>query len=66
MINPMKLVILAMHVILFIYIAFLADKASIKFVGFGLWLSLILSIGLFFDDKIEGLVCKNKTQEPQE
>lgn len=55
-----------MHAFLFIYIAFLADKASIKFVGFGLWLSLISSIALFFDDKIEGLVCKNKTQEPQE
>lgn len=62
----LKIVLVIMHAFLFIYIAFLADKASIKFVGFGLWLSLISSIALFFDDKIEGLVCKNKTQEPQE
>lgn len=55
-----------MHIVLFVYIAFLADKSSIKFVGFGLWLSLILSIALFFDDKIEELVCKNKPQTPQE
>lgn len=62
----LKIVLVIMHGFLFVYIAFLADKSSIKFVGFGLWLSLILSIALFFDDKIEELVCKNKTQEPQE
>ncbi len=62
----LKVVLVAMHVILFVWIAFLADKSSIKFVGIGLWLSLILSIALFFDDKIEEMVCKNKTQTPQE
>lgn len=62
----LKIILAVMHIVLFVYIAFLADKSSIKFVGFGLWLSLILSIALFFDDKIEELVCKNKPQTPQE
>ena len=62
----LKIVLVAMHTILFVWIAFLAEKSSIKFVGIGLWLSLILSIALFFDDKIEEMVCKNKNQTPQE
>ena len=62
----LKLAVLAMHAILFIWIAFLAEKSSIKFVGFGLWFSLILSVSLFFEDKIEESVCKNKPQTPQE
>lgn len=66
LINILKVVILAMHVILFIWIAFLAEKSSVKFVGFGLWLSLILSIALFFEKQIEDAVCKNNPQAPQE
>ena len=60
----LKIAILAMHAILFIWIAFLAEKSSIKFVGFGLWFSLILSVALFFEDKIEEAVCKNNSQIP--
>ncbi len=61
----LKLVILVMHAVLFIWIAFLAEKSSIKFVGFGLWFSLVLSVALFFEDKIEEAVCKNTPKEPE-
>lgn len=58
----LKIVILAMHVILFVSIAFLAEKHSIKYVGFGLWFSLVLSIVLFFEEIIENAIANNYSQ----
>jgi hypothetical protein len=58
-----KIVILAVLTYLFLEIAFLGEKSSIKFVGFGLWLSLILSIAMMFEAKINALVCSGKPVE---
>ena len=58
-----KIVILIILTYLFLQIAFLGEKSSIKFVGFGLWLSMILSIAMFFEAKINALVCAGKPAE---
>jgi hypothetical protein len=58
-----KIVILVVLTYLFLQIAFLGEKSSIKFVGFGLWLSLILSIAMMFETKITAMVCAGKPVE---
>ncbi len=53
-----KIVILVILGYLFLHIAFFAEKSSIKFVGFGLWLSLIVAIAQMFESKINEMICK--------
>jgi hypothetical protein len=48
---------------LFLQIAFISEKHSIKFVGFGLWLSLIMSIAMMFETQITELICPHKPDE---
>ncbi len=63
-----KIVIVVILGYLFLHIAFLAEKSSIKFVGVGLWLSLIVSIAMFFETKINQIICppKNNDSNPME
>ncbi len=58
-----KIVILAILGYLFLHIAFFAEKSSIKFVGFGLWLSLIVAIAQLFETKINEMICPKKSDE---
>lgn len=58
-----KIVILVILAYMFLNIAFLSEKSSIKFVGFGLWLSLILSIAMMFEAKITAMICPAKPIE---
>lgn len=48
---------------LFIHIAFLAEKSSISYVGIGLWFSLIVAIAMFFETKINDLICPPKKED---
>ena len=58
-----KIAILVILVYLFLQIAFLGEKSSIKFVGFGLWLSLVLAIAMMFEAKITTMICGDKQTE---
>jgi hypothetical protein len=58
-----KWVMLILSAWFFLDIAFFAEKHSIKFVGFGLWLDLLVSILLMFDKKINDMICKPKPEE---
>ena len=58
-----KWIILVLSVWFFLDIAFLAEKHSIKFVGFGLWLNVIISVLFMFESKIMPLFCKPKNEE---
>lgn len=58
-----KIVLLVILGYLFLQIAFFAEKSSIKFVGIGLWLSLIMAIAMMFETKITELICPNKPDQ---
>ncbi len=58
-----KIVILVVLAYLFLQIAFFGEKSSIKFVGFGLWLSLVLAIAMMFEAKITTMICADKPIE---
>ena len=60
-----KWLILMVSAWFFLDIAFFAEKHSIKFVGFGLWLNLIISILLLFESKLTPLFCKSKPEDHQ-
>ncbi len=53
-----KVVMFIILLILFLNIAFFSEKSSIKYVGFGLWVSLILSVVQFFEEKLTQLLTK--------
>lgn len=58
-----KILIIAILGYMFLHIAFLAEKSSIKFVGIGLWLSLIVSVTLFFETKIDEKLFPKKVED---
>ncbi len=55
-----KIIIVGVLGYMFLHIAFFAEKSSIKFVGIGLWLSLLVSIALFFETKIDEMLFPKK------
>jgi hypothetical protein len=58
-----KIILLLMHLYLFLHIAFFAEKSDIDFVGFGLWLSLVLSILQLFEAKVVAAINKQLPED---
>ncbi len=58
-----KFVIFVVLFVLFLNIAFFAEKSSIKFVGFGLWLSLIIAIAQLFEQKVVEFINKQLPED---
>jgi len=58
-----KILLVAVLGILFLNIAFFAEKSSLKFVGIGLWLSLIIAIAQLFESKIVEILNKQLPED---
>jgi len=58
-----KVVLLVILAYLFLQIGFLAEKASVSYIGIGLWLSLIVSIAMLFETKINEMIDPKKPED---
>jgi len=58
-----KIVMVAVLGILFLNIAFFAEKSSLKFVGIGLWLSLIIAVAQLFENKVVEVLNKQLPED---
>lgn len=58
-----KFIIFAVLFLVFLNIAFFAEKSSIKFVGFGLWVSLIIAGLQMFESKVVEFINKQLPED---